>query len=102
MLIGSLAYGSCTIQPTTIAFSSSELKDMVSRCGLNRLNQFATFLASHLRNSRKDPELLSMMVGLEEVLYSGLALSKPEELWAIQAGVPLKVSTKRSVHIMQY
>lgn len=92
MLIGSLAHGSCTIQPTNVAFSSHELKDMIGRCGLNRLNQFATFLANQLRNSRKDPELLSLMSGLDEVLYSGLPLAKPEELWAIENGVPLKVS----------
>src|SRR5271154_4174763 len=49
---GNLQHRSCTVQPTNIAFSSEELVGMVQRCGLNRLNQFATFLIKHLRNSR--------------------------------------------------
>jgi acyl-coenzyme A synthetase/AMP-(fatty) acid ligase len=91
VLIGSLSHGACTIQPTKITFSSEELMDMIHRCGLNRLNQFATFLGNHLRNSRQDPQLLNAIAGLDEVLYSGLPLGKEEEAWAIQNGVPLKV-----------
>jgi len=91
MLIGSLSNGSCTVQPTKIAFSSEELKDIIDRCGLTRLNQFASFLGNHLRNSREDPNLLKMMVSLDEVLYSGLVLAKEEEVWAIQTGISLTV-----------
>ncbi|KAL0951048.1 hypothetical protein HGRIS_007788 [Hohenbuehelia grisea] len=90
MLMGSLQHGSCVIQPTAIAFSSDELIDMVARCGLNRLNQFATFLATHLRNSRKDAKLLSIIQNLDEVLYSGLPLAREEEDWAYRSGVNLK------------
>lgn len=89
MLIGSLQHGSCVIQPTKIAFSSEELVDMITRCGLNRLNQFATFLATHLKQSRQDPKLLALLQGLDEVLYSGLALSTDEENWAYEKGINL-------------
>ncbi|KAF5377456.1 hypothetical protein D9615_005309 [Tricholomella constricta] len=90
MLIGSLQHGSCVIQPTTIAFSSEELMHMVHVGGLNRLNQFAAFLANHLRKSRNDAKLLSMLAGLDEVLYSGLPLARDEEEWAYANGIPLK------------
>ncbi|OCH95765.1 acetyl-CoA synthetase-like protein [Obba rivulosa] len=90
MLIGALQYGSCTIQPTQIAFPSDELLDMVHRCRLNRLNQFATFLAVHLRNSRRDPKLLAVLQGLDEVLYAGLTLAREEEEWAYQNGILLR------------
>ena len=91
MLIGSLQHGTCTIRPTVINFSSSELMDMVTRCGLNRLNQFASFLVTHLRNSRSDSKLLSTLSGLDEVLYSGLPLVHDEEVYARQNGIQLKV-----------
>ncbi|KAJ8521428.1 hypothetical protein ONZ45_g1866 [Pleurotus djamor] len=90
MLLGTLQHGSCVIQPTEIAFKSEELMDMVVRCGLNRLNQFATFLANHLRNSRKDPKLLSTLANLDEILYSGLPLASEEEAWAYRNGLKLK------------
>ena len=90
-LIGSLCHGSCTIQPTSIAFSSEELLDMIARCGLNRLKQFATFLGNHLRESKTDPKLLQALVQLDEVLYGGLALGQEEEVWAFQNGVNLQV-----------
>lgn len=90
MLICSLCHGSCTIQPTSIAFSSEELLDMIARCGLNRLKQFATFLGHHLRNSKTDPKLLQALVRLDEVLYSGLALGSEEEAWAFQNGINLQ------------
>ena len=93
VLIGSLCHGSCTIQPTSIAFSSEELLDMIARCGLNRLKQFATFLGHHFRNSKADPKLLQALVQLDEVLYSGLALGREEEAWALQNGVNLQVRT---------
>ncbi|KAF5356039.1 hypothetical protein D9756_003859 [Leucocoprinus leucothites] len=90
MLLGSLQHGTCTIQPTVISFSSEELMDMIHHCGLNRLNQFAAFLASHLRKSRTDKDLLSELAGLDEVLYSGLPLPRDEEEWAYKNGIKLR------------
>ncbi|KAI0788607.1 hypothetical protein C8Q75DRAFT_793759 [Abortiporus biennis] len=82
MLWGSLQHGSCTIQPTKLPFPTEELMDMISICGLNRLNQFATFLSTQLRASRKNTKLLDMLKGLDEVVYSGLALPHEDEEWA--------------------
>ena len=90
MLLGAIQHGSCTIQPTQIAFSFHELAEMVTRCRLNRLNQFATFLVAHLRESRKDTKLLATLQGLDEVLYSGLALPHEDETYAYQNQIPLK------------
>ncbi|KAF8622881.1 hypothetical protein AX15_006646 [Amanita polypyramis BW_CC] len=90
MLLGSLQHGSCVIQPSKINFSSEELIDMIERCSLNRLNQFATFLSSHLRNSRGDNKLLAKLQDLDEVLHTGLPLSRDDEEWAIRNGIKLK------------
>ncbi|KAJ7706068.1 hypothetical protein B0H17DRAFT_609147 [Mycena rosella] len=90
MLIGSLQHGSCVIQPTQISFPSEELVAMVHGCGLNRLNQFASFLANHLRASRLDPKLLSLLCSLDEVLYSGMPLAREEEEWAYRNGINLR------------
>jgi hypothetical protein len=91
VLIGSLRHGTCTIQPSKIAFSSEELIDMVHRCHLNRLNQFSTFLSIHLRNSRSHPKLLGCLQGLDEVLFSGLPLNREDEEFGYRSGLKLKV-----------
>ncbi|EEB90577.1 hypothetical protein MPER_11194 [Moniliophthora perniciosa FA553] len=63
---------------------------MIHRCGLNRLNQFAAFLASQLRASRNNPKLLSMLSNLDEVLYSGMPLPREEQDWALRNNINLK------------
>lgn len=92
MFIGSLQHGSCVIQPTVIGFSSEELVDLIQRCGLNRLNQFAAFLMNHFRNARQDAKLLSILQSLDDVLYSGMPLPIEEEQWALRNGIKLRVS----------
>src|SRR5882757_9384400 len=91
VVIRSLYHGMCIIQPTSIAFSSEELLDMIARCGLNRLGQFGTFLSHHLRNSRTNPQLLQALVQLYEAHYSGTPLGSEEEAWALQNGINLRV-----------
>jgi hypothetical protein len=93
VLLGSLQHGACTVQPSRQAFSSNELSLMIRDCGVNRLNQFATFLAQHLRNSRQNPRLLALLQTLDDALYSGLALPREEEEWAHGNGIRLRVSS---------
>lgn len=95
--MGSIQHGSCTIQPSKIDFSSSELVDMIRRCGLNQLKQFPTFLAVHLRNARENPKLLAMLRSLQRVTYSGLPLPKEEEDFASRQGIRIVVSKTLSV-----
>jgi len=64
---------------------------MITRCGLNQLNQFTTFLGHHLRNSKTNPRLLQALVQFDEVIYGGLPLGCEEEAWALQNGVNLRV-----------
>nr|GAT48376.1 acetyl-CoA synthetase-like protein [Mycena chlorophos] len=90
MLIGSVQHASCVIQPSTISFSTQELAAMIRNCGLNRLNQFAAFLANHLRAARQDSELRSLLCGLDEVLTSGMPLPREEEQWAYESGIKLR------------
>ena len=87
MYAGHLQHAACTIEPSAQAFPSSELMDMIARCGLNRLNQFPTFLAIHLRNSRQDPKLLAMLQNLDLIFYSGLMLSQDDEEWVHRHGI---------------
>ncbi|KAH9082129.1 acetyl-CoA synthetase-like protein [Lactarius deliciosus] len=78
MFLGSLQHGACT------------LSSMIRVCGLNRVNQFATFLAQHLRASRQNPKFLALLQTLDDVLYSGLALPREEEEWALGNGIRLR------------
>ncbi|CCL98984.1 uncharacterized protein FIBRA_00992 [Fibroporia radiculosa] len=89
-LIGALQHGTCVIAPTTIGFSSDEMVDMIDKCGLNCLTQFAPFLAIHLRNARENPVILQKLKSLEEVMYAGVALSAEDEAWARQNGILLR------------
>jgi len=89
-LLGSLQHGSCTIQPTKIVFSPEELMDMVVRCHMNRLNQFAGFLVSNIRASRQNLKLLTFLQSLDEISYSGLPLPEDDEAWAYSQGLRLK------------
>ncbi|VDB99778.1 unnamed protein product [Peniophora sp. CBMAI 1063] len=90
MLLGAMQHGTCTIQPSKIAFDADELSLMVNKCGLNRLNQFATFLATNLVVARSNPKVAAIMQSFDEVLYSGLPLAVEEEKWAYQNGVRLR------------
>jgi acyl-coenzyme A synthetase/AMP-(fatty) acid ligase len=90
VLMGTLQHGSCVIQPTVIGFSPEELVDMIQRCHLNRLRQFAAFLAMQLRASRHDTKLLSLLAGLDEVLFTGMALPREDEEWAYHSGLPIR------------
>ncbi|KAJ6616294.1 hypothetical protein B0H10DRAFT_1799807 [Mycena sp. CBHHK59/15] len=90
MLIGNLQHNSCVVQPATNPFTSDQLADMIHRCGLTRLNIFASFLTTHLRNSRLNPKLLGMLSDLDEVLYTGLPLPREEEQWAYNNGIRLR------------
>ncbi|KAI5124628.1 hypothetical protein M0805_004237 [Coniferiporia weirii] len=89
MLIGSIQHGSCTIQPSKISFSSEELVDMINRCDLNRLHQFATFLSIHIRHARNNPKLLAQMQCLDTIIFSGLPLPQEDEEFAYQNGLKL-------------
>jgi hypothetical protein len=91
MLLSSLHHGSCTIQPTKVAFSLDELMDMISRCHMNRLNQFAGFLATNIRAARDNPKFLRVLQSLDEIAYTGLPLPQDDEAWAYSQGLQLKV-----------
>jgi hypothetical protein len=65
--------------------------DMIIRCRMNRLNQFAGFLATNIRASRHNPKLLALLQSLDEIAYSGLPLPQDDEAWAYAHGLPLKV-----------
>lgn len=79
MLTGSLQHGSSTIQPSRLDFSAKELIDMISRCGLNRLHQFATFLSLIITRAREDNVLLRHLQDLDKIVYSGLSLPQRDE-----------------------
>lgn len=97
VLMGSIQHGSCTIQPSKIGFSSEELVDMINRCDLNRLHQFATFLSVHIRHAHNNPKLLAHMQSLDTIIFSGLPLPQEDEEYAYQSGLKLMVSFPPSI-----
>ncbi|KAJ3989999.1 hypothetical protein F5890DRAFT_1569987 [Lentinula detonsa] len=90
LLICLMQYGTCIIQPKRLPFPTEELVNMIRFGNLNRLWQFATFFSMHLKAARKDSDLLSLLVNLEEVTTTGMALSQEDEAFAYQSGIKLK------------
>ncbi|THH09744.1 hypothetical protein EW146_g8595 [Bondarzewia mesenterica] len=64
--------------------------EWIKNCGLNRLNQFAAFLAVTIRNSRQKPKLLALLRSFDDIVYSGLPLPRDEEQFAYQTGLKLR------------
>lgn len=102
VLISLMQYGTCIVQPKRMPFSTEELVDMIKFCNLNRLWQFASFFSVHLRAARKDPSLLSLLVNLEEVTTTGLALSQEDEAFAYSSGIKLKVHFPRFFNLSYF
>lgn len=65
---------------------------MIHRCGLNRLNQFSTFISTHFQKARGSPKLLADLQILDSIAYSGLPMQREEEDWAYTNGLKLSVS----------
>ncbi|KAK2595018.1 hypothetical protein QQS21_007272 [Conoideocrella luteorostrata] len=87
-----LAYfdrGGCIIVPTQMPYSSHELQQMVSQCGLTMLNIFTSFLSKFFDESRQDPALLITLKGIEDIYCSGLPLSSDAENWAWKQDIRL-------------
>ena len=74
MLMGAIRHGSCTIQPAKVPYGADEFMDMVKLCGLNRINIYSPPLTNLLRQAKENRQLFDALTGLDEVLYSGLAL----------------------------
>jgi hypothetical protein len=83
-------------------FSPDELMDMTVRCHMNRLNQFAGFLATTIRTSRQNPKLLSFLQSLDEIAYCGLPLPQDDEAWAYSQGLQLRVRSTLSSIILAH
>jgi len=64
---------------------------MITRCGLKQLNQLANLLGNHLRNSKTNPRLLQALAQLDGITYSGNALGREEEAWALQNNIKIRV-----------
>lgn len=89
------------MQPTRPNFSSTELVDMISRGGVNRLHRSTSLLASDIREFRKDRNLAQLLSGLDEILQGGKMLEREDEEWLIQNRLPLTVSESKD-HDLQF
>lgn len=72
-----------------MAMGPAELLHMVRTTGLNRLVQYGTFVAAHVRAAMAEPEVADVLRGMRQVLYTGVALGCEEERWARENGVKL-------------
>ncbi|EGN93838.1 hypothetical protein SERLA73DRAFT_63440 [Serpula lacrymans var. lacrymans S7.3] len=87
--LGAAYCGSCTVQSSALDASTSELLGMISTCGLNRVALYATFLSTHIRAARTNPEVLHALKCMRQILHTGVALNREDEEWALHHALPL-------------
>jgi len=84
-----MVHGACIVKMPKTNFAFDEIVDMVERCGLNMLSQFPPFLIAHIRRSRSDPKVLSVLKNMKRITFGGTVLPKEEEEWACSQQMPL-------------
>ncbi|KAF9263037.1 acetyl-CoA synthetase-like protein [Marasmius fiardii PR-910] len=70
--------------------SATELKTMVEFGGLDRVVIFPALFTKILRQSREDPEVLALLVGLKAIHYSGGSVPPRDLQYAKQEGISVK------------
>jgi len=90
--LGAAYNGTCTVQCSSMDFSTDELLAMITQCSLNRVLLYATFLSTHIRNAQKDRKVLQAMQGLRQILHTGVAFNRDDEEWAFAHNLPLTTS----------
>jgi acyl-coenzyme A synthetase/AMP-(fatty) acid ligase len=91
------------VQPSSLAFDSDELIDMVRRCSLTVLAQFPPLFAIHLQRARRDPELRKILQSLSAVVLVGMAPTDADMAWCAEKKIPLQLafaSTEAGVLLM--
>jgi acyl-coenzyme A synthetase/AMP-(fatty) acid ligase len=81
---------SCVIQPSSLTFSTDELKDMIRRCSLTTLCQFPSLFSAHLAQARNDSELLALLQGLDCAFLAGMTSSQSDVNWCVEKGIKLQ------------
>ena len=76
-----------------MAMAPDELVHMVRACGLNRLVQYGTFVSAHIRAAQTDEDVKKALMGLRQILYTGVALGDEEATWAAKNDLRLTVSS---------
>lgn len=71
---------------------NDELLNMFNLAGLNRILTYGTWLGPHIQAAKEDPVMLKLLQGLRSVSYTGVALSKTDDDWCFQNGIPIAVS----------
>ena len=93
------AFRSCMLQPTTLAYTPTELTAMITRGGLTTATQFSSFFARHIARARTDKVFLGLLKQLKSVFLGGLALSEVDERFCVQEGVKVQVRRHATCHI---
>jgi hypothetical protein len=69
---------------------------MIERCGLDSTILFSAYLSVHLRRSRQDPKLLSLLREMKGITYGGLFMAREDEDWAEQNGINIRACFRPS------
>jgi len=63
------------------------LADMIVRGGVNRLHRTTSHLAGHIREAKRDRNLMQMLAGLDEIVQNGKSLGREDEEWLAMNGI---------------
>jgi hypothetical protein len=65
---------------------------MIVRGGVNRLHRTTSHLAGHIREAKRDRNLMQMLAGLDEIVQNGKSLGREDEEWLAMNGISVFVS----------
>lgn len=83
--------GSSFIKPSRGPLPDAELLNIYNLCGLNRITTYGTWISPHISAAKKDPTILKMLQEMRTISYTGVAISKADDDWCFQNGIPIVV-----------
>jgi acyl-coenzyme A synthetase/AMP-(fatty) acid ligase len=89
--VGAISSGSCTIQSSSMSFSTDELMTMINKYGLNVAATYAPFGAKHIEASKTRPEVLKALQELRALQHTGVPMDEKTLAWGYEQGIPLQV-----------
>ncbi|KAF7339984.1 Acetyl-CoA synthetase-like protein [Mycena venus] len=85
------AAGQCMVQLPPSGFDRETLLDLTRLAGLNNLFLYAPWFSKLINMARTDPEVLGVLRGMHQIVYTGASLNPEDEAWIVEQGLPSTV-----------
>ncbi|KAJ7037809.1 acetyl-CoA synthetase-like protein [Mycena alexandri] len=80
--------GQCLVQTSRANFDADEFLALVKEGGVNRVFLYAPWLSNILKKARTDPQVLSVLKAMRQLIYTGASMNPEDEAWMVAQGLP--------------